>query len=194
MKTYALFLLCALSAVMGMAQVPIPVFPGTWNQTPIQSPAQTKPTPKPVAKQEFPAPHLQDYGLLIPLNPVQPKQSVEFTKPGGQPVFTLQATNLDKPGIEDATLSFDQKGSGRIDRLSDNEYSRLQKLRQAVADAENEIAVAHGITAPRWCADVDPNLGLQGGNCELMTWGSYYRYQGQFLILSVPPPVPEAKR
>ncbi len=36
----------------------------------------------------------------------------------------------------------------RVDRLSDEEYNRLKKVRQAVVDAEQQIAGAHGVDLP----------------------------------------------
>lgn len=100
----------------------------------------------------------------------------------GSDVFVLKATHISDNQSDKAVLSFSQPGSGRIDRLSNEEYERLQKLRQAVADAETEIAKSHEVTVKTYC-----DGGLEQGGC-LGKWvpGDSYEFHGQFLLVNVP--------
>jgi hypothetical protein len=64
--------------------------------------------------------------------------------------------------------------SGRVERLSDVEYGRLQKLRQAVKDAETEIAQKHGARYAPPC----------GGSSAADIYCTEFR--GQFLLIALP--------
>lgn len=83
---------------------------------------------------------------------------------------------------------------GRIDRLSFAEYDHLQKLRQAVKDAEVEIAKAHGVDFGY--ADLSLHQArLAGVKKTAMCLdvngyipADHYEFRGQFLLVNVPEP------
>jgi len=94
------------------------------------------------------------------------------------------------------TIDVDSQ-TGRVVKLSDEEYARLQKLRQAVADEEKKIAVAHGVDTE---GDLYPcgkpskdytNLWESGIACEMPVGWNYkypdrWQFRGQFLLINVP--------
>lgn len=76
---------------------------------------------------------------------------------------------------------------GRVDRLTEPEYAKLQKLRQAVKDEETAIAKAHGVDTvgqepclPYTYAVNYPCLSLPYIAPDV------YEYRGQFLLINVP--------
>lgn len=90
------------------------------------------------------------------------------------------------------SLSIDTQASGRIVKLSDEEYARLQKLRQAVVDAETEIAKGHGVDPVGVAGDSGQCL-IADGRC--LTWArepvaykapDRYQFAGQFLLINLP--------
>ena len=80
--------------------------------------------------------------------------------------------------------------TGRVVKLSDEEYARLQKLRQAVADEEKKIAAAHGV-------DTEGDMYPCGKDAVYGTCGVYpewkprypdrWQFRGQWLLINVPP-------
>lgn len=90
------------------------------------------------------------------------------------------------------TMVVSSPSSGRVEVLSDAEYASLQKLRQAVADEEKRIALAHGVVMD------DPGKFASCqysdmGKCILFNNdfvpghdGDRYEYRGQFLLVNVP--------
>jgi len=79
----------------------------------------------------------------------------------------------------------DDPKSGRIDRLSDDEYAELQKLRDAVAAKEKEIAKAHGVDFGNPGCVSTTNLVM----CDsIYRPGDTYEYRGQYLLVNVPAP------
>lgn len=105
--------------------------------------------------------------------------------------FTLKAPHInDANAPEKATLSFDQPGSGRIDRLSDEEYAKLQQLRKYLADAEAEVLKAHGVDLGNPGCNTSGNIST----CDaIFRQGDTYEFRGQFLLISVPLPPAEPK-
>lgn len=80
-------------------------------------------------------------------------------------------------------------GTQRIVALSTSEQARLQKLRQAVADAEKEIAKAHGVdTDGNFTRCVIAAEGCLGwdGNGHPPKPPDAYEFRGQFLLINVP--------
>lgn len=74
----------------------------------------------------------------------------------------------------------------RVVKLSDEEYARLQKLRQAVVDAEMAIAKAHGVyfapppdPYPHFIA-CDSLIGCFAKPTD------HYQFRGQYLLINVP--------
>ena len=81
--------------------------------------------------------------------------------------------------------------TGRVVKLSDEEYARLQKLRQAVADEEKKIAAAHGVDTE---GDMYPcgKDAVYGTMCGVYPeWKPRYpdrwQFRGQWLFINVPP-------
>ena len=87
--------------------------------------------------------------------------------------------------------------TGRVVKLSDEEYARLQKLRQAVADEEKKIAAAHGVDTE---GDMYPcgKDAVYGTMCGVYPeWKPRYpdrwQFRGQWLLINVPPSAKEGK-
>lgn len=88
------------------------------------------------------------------------------------------------------SVSVDSEQSGSVIRITDDEYARLQKLRQAVSNAEAEIAEAHGVhtfieTPPK----SEKLLKTCPPDCGFMTLDKqpdHYEYRGQYLLVNVP--------
>ena len=111
-----------------------------------------------------------------------------------EPPKAKEEPTLDRISV----MSIDQEGSGRVDRLTDTEYSRLQKLRQAVADAEKEIAVAHGVKWVPLGNCKSPPIEGNGGVYAVclppdLVPDSIFEFRGQFLLIDVPSAAKEAK-
>ena len=93
--------------------------------------------------------------------------------------------------------ALDGVDKSRIDLLTNEEYDRLQKLRQAVADAEKEIAKAHGV-------QLELKQIYEGSHTCLATslfsscdndrysYPDTYEFRGQFLLINVPKPSPQS--
>ena len=83
----------------------------------------------------------------------------------------------DLVSVGDVTVSKDfhqsadvDSQTGRVVKLSDEEYAHLQKLRQAVADEEKKIAMAHGVLlVPR------ATVFLQGPTAHVYRQHVHYR-------------------
>lgn len=98
--------------------------------------------------------------------------------------------------IESVTLTVNQGddssqitwGVQRVVSLSSNEYARLQKLRQAVVDAETEIAKAHNVRLRnRYDCLQDQRMGNACSYDGLPDDKDTYEFRGQFLLINVPP-------
>ncbi len=78
--------------------------------------------------------------------------------------------------------------TGRVVKLSNAEYERLHKLRQAVEDAENDIAKAHGVKAFIG-SDCTPPPNSIFVTCNMGTYTppDRFEFRGQFLLINVPP-------
>lgn len=86
--------------------------------------------------------------------------------------------------VESLNVSADYKHAvvleshtGRVVRITDEEYNRLQKLRQAVSDAEMEIAKTHGVDLGSQICDM---------GCSWTRLPNSYEFLGQFLLVNVP--------
>ena len=141
--------------------------------------------------------------LAMPVLAQKPRSATKHPKKANPPL-TLPTSGLlegfsashddHNAVVPYAWLTQDSPSSsqGRIDRLSDEEYARLQKLRQAVKDAETEIAKAHGVDFGQ--AYVPPRCLYSDMGC--MAWdkttevqaraADRYEYRGQFLLVNVP--------
>ena len=82
--------------------------------------------------------------------------------------------------------------TGRVVKLSDEEYARLQKLRQAVADEEKKIALAHGVDfgqvyVPAPCIAYDMGCMAWDKTKEVQSrLADRYQFRGQWLFINVP--------
>ena len=84
--------------------------------------------------------------------------------------------------------------TGRVVKLSDEEYERLQKLRQAVADEEKKIAAAHGVllvpklihTGTNTCLSVIYITGLPSCDTDQYQPSDKWQFRGQWLLINVP--------
>jgi hypothetical protein len=83
--------------------------------------------------------------------------------------------------------------TGRVVKLSDEEYNRLQKLRQAVVDEEKKIAIAHGVDTE---GDLYPcgkptSTILSNMSCVMPVGWNYkypdhWQFRGQWLLINLP--------
>jgi hypothetical protein len=80
--------------------------------------------------------------------------------------------------------------TGRVVKISDEEYARLQKLRQAVADEEKKIALAYGVLLVPRLIHAGTNNCLATGlpSCDTDQYQSADRWQfrGQWLLINMP--------
>jgi hypothetical protein len=84
--------------------------------------------------------------------------------------------------------------TGRVVKLSDEEYARLQKLRQAVADEEMKIAAAHGVllvpklihAGTNTCLATSYLTGLPSCDTDQYQAADRWQFRGQFLLVNVP--------
>ena len=87
----------------------------------------------------------------------------------------------------DVTVGVEIKShTGTVVKLSDEEYARLQKLRQAVADAEMEIARMHGVY---FATPIDLNFRIN--TCDRIDGcppkpTDHFEFRGQYLLINVP--------
>jgi hypothetical protein len=92
-----------------------------------------------------------------------------------------------------------QSQTGRVVKLSDDEYARLQKLRQAVADEEKKIAAAHGVDfgqvyIPPPCIAYDMGCMEWDKTKEVQARpADHYEFRGQWLLINVPSSAKEGK-
>ena len=158
-----------------------------------------------VPDQKFDIPSVQGYCYSI--TAPKPTTKVACEKVGGTwdtasfYFYTPLSTAAQEGSIlapKDFKQSVDvDSQTGRVVKLSDEEYARLQKLRQAVADEEKKIAVAHGVDTE---GDLYPcgkpskdytNLWESGIACEMPVGWNYkypdrWQFRGQFLLINVP--------
>jgi hypothetical protein len=75
-----------------------------------------------------------------------------------------------------------QTTTGRVVAISNDEYSRLQKLRQALNDAETKIAKDHGvyIAPPISCPPSCTTTGVPTRDSD------HYEFRGRYLLINVP--------
>jgi hypothetical protein len=82
--------------------------------------------------------------------------------------------------------------TGRVVKISDEEYMRLQKLRQAVADEEKKIAVLHGVLLERKLTHVGTNtclatsFGFSSCDTDRYQEADYWQFRGQWLLINLP--------
>jgi hypothetical protein len=82
--------------------------------------------------------------------------------------------------------------TGRVVKLSDEEYARLQKLHQTVADEEKKIAAAHGVDfgqvyVPAPCIAYDMGCMAWDKTKEVQSrLADRYQFRGQWLFINVP--------
>ena len=82
--------------------------------------------------------------------------------------------------------------TGRVVKLSDEEYMRLQKLRQAVADEEKKIAVLHGVDfgqvyVPAPCIAYDMGCMAWDKTKEVQSRpADHWQFRGQWLLINLP--------
>ena len=84
--------------------------------------------------------------------------------------------------------------TGRVVKLSDEEYARLQKLRQAVADEERKIALAHGVllvpklihAGTNTCLATSYITGLPSCDTDQYQSADRWQFRGQWLFINVP--------
>ena len=116
------------------------------------------------------------------------RDSVVPSKPSLAPQFTVF------PKVLEVTVSLDALDKSRVDRLSDEEYARLQKLRQAVADEERKIALAHGVllvpklihAGTNTCFATSYITGLPSCDTDQYQSVDRYQFRGQWLFINVP--------
>jgi hypothetical protein len=82
--------------------------------------------------------------------------------------------------------------TGRVVKLSDEEYTHLQKLRQAVADEEKKIAAAHGVDfgqvyIPAPCIAYDMGCVAWDKTKEVQSRpADRWQFRGQWLFINIP--------
>ena len=82
--------------------------------------------------------------------------------------------------------------TGRVVKLSDEEYTHLQKLRQAVADEEKKIAAAHGVDfgqvyVPAPCIAYDMGCMAWDKTKEVQSRpADRWQFRGQWLLINLP--------
>jgi hypothetical protein len=100
---------------------------------------------------------------------------------------------LSIPKINTGASEIDSQ-TGRVVKLSDEEYARLQKLRQAVADEEMKIAAAHGVllvpklihAGTNTCLATSYLTGLPSCDTDQYQAADRWQFRGQFLLVNVP--------
>jgi hypothetical protein len=131
---------------------------------------------------------------IAPTEPFLEPPTLRLVSPNGNAEFELKITHGNDGNIKDVTLSLDAKEGGRIDRISDSEFERLQKLRQAVKDAEVEIARAHGVKTEESC--IGDTANSKDVVCrwtkDPIYWraSDHYEFHGQFLLVNLPKAAP----
>jgi hypothetical protein len=86
--------------------------------------------------------------------------------------------------------------TGRVVKISDEEYARLQKLRQAVADEEKKIAAAHGVllvpklihAGTNTCLATSFITGFPSCDTDQYQSADRWQFRGQFLLINTPEP------
>ena len=82
--------------------------------------------------------------------------------------------------------------TGRVVKLSDEEYTHLQKLRQVVTDEEKKIAAAHGVDfgqvyVPAPCIAYDMGCMAWDKTKEVQSRpADRWQFRGQWLLINVP--------
>jgi hypothetical protein len=82
--------------------------------------------------------------------------------------------------------------TGRVVKLSDEEYTHLQKLRQAVADEEKKIAAARGVDfgqvyVPAPCIAYDMGCMAWDKTKEVQSRpADHLQFRGQWLFINIP--------
>jgi hypothetical protein len=84
--------------------------------------------------------------------------------------------------------------TGRVVKLSDEDYARLQKLRQAVADEEMKIAAAHGVllvpklihAGTNTCLATSYLTGLPSCDTDQYQAADRWQFRGQWLFINIP--------
>jgi hypothetical protein len=86
--------------------------------------------------------------------------------------------------------------TGRVVKLSDEEYTHLQKLRQAVTDEERKIALAHGVLLVPKLIHAGTNTcpasyisyitGLSSCDTDQYQSADRWQFRGQWLFINVP--------
>ena len=98
---------------------------------------------------------------------------------------------LSIPKINTGASEIDSQ-TGRVVKLSDEEYARLQKLRQAVADEEMKIAAAHGVDfgqvyVPAPCIAYDMGCMAWDKTKEVQSRpADRWQFRGQWLFINIP--------
>lgn len=82
----------------------------------------------------------------------------------------------------DAIVEYSLHSDGsKVVKLSDEEYSHLQALRQAVVDEEKNLAVKYGADVPPLCSSL---FSAQAAHvCEMSPLGPHYEFHQQFLLI-----------
>jgi hypothetical protein len=90
--------------------------------------------------------------------------------------------------------------TGRVVKLSDDEYARLKKLHKALADEEKKIAAAHGVdTEGDMYPCRKPTLTILSNMACVVSpeweprYPDRYRFRGQWLLINVPQSAKEGK-
>ena len=100
---------------------------------------------------------------------------------------------LSIPKINTGASEIDSQ-TGRVVKLSDEEYALLQKLRQAVVDEEKKIALAYGVLlVPRLihagtntCLATSYITGLPSCDTDQYQSADRWQFRGQWLFINIP--------
>jgi hypothetical protein len=160
-----------------------------------------------VPDQKFAVPSTPGDCQHYPMTAPQPTTKVACDKVGGtwddasfyfytRPISPVTFSTVQQGGAS-VTKDFKQSvdvdsQTGRVVKLSDEEYVCLQKLRQAVADEEKKIAAAHGVDfgqvyVPAPCIAYDMGCMAWDKTKEVQSRpADHWQFRGQWLLINLP--------
>ena len=119
-------------------------------------------------------------------SPVSPGQLLRFPCSSTMPACRAYT---EQPIVEPPTV---ESRSGRVDRLSNEEYKRLTDAEAALAKVKTDIAAAHGVQfsvsrSQATCAASDLGQSLvRNDDAVPSIKGDTYEFRGQFLLVDIP--------
>ena len=143
------------------------------------------------------------HGCKVPLSDTKAACELvggTWNAPKSEKSFIAALTSVEYTADTSRSVTVNSQ-TGRVVKLSDEEYARLQKLRQAVADEERNIAAAHGVllvpklihTGTNTCLSVIYITGLPSCDTDQYQPSDKWQFRGQWLLINVPPSAKEGK-